>query len=250
MTGVRREVHEGVCRIVLDRPQVSNAVDLAAARGLAEAVEAAEATAVRAVLLTGEGARFCAGGDVQSFVAAAEPPKYLHQLATELEAALRRLSELPKPVVAAVQGAVAGAGLAFVLNADIVVAAHSTKFRMAYSGIGLTPDCGVSYLLPRAVGIQRALELALAGRTLTADEARDWGLVTQVVEDDALSAAAADIAAALANGSAAAFGQAKRLIRSSFSATREQSAADEARTIASAVTTDEAQELIRRFVNR
>ena len=89
-------------------------------------------------------------------------------LATELEAQLRRLSELPKPVVAGVHGAVAGAGLALVLNADLVVAGESTKFVMAYAAIGLTPDCGVSYLLPRAIGQQRALELAVSGRVLNA----------------------------------------------------------------------------------
>lgn len=250
MAEVRWEPADGVGRIVLDRPAVSNAVDLETARQLAKAVEAAAAPDVRTVLLAGEGARFCAGGDVQSFVAAAEPPSYLHQLATELEAALRRLSELPKPVVAAVQGAVAGAGLAFVLNADVVVAARSTKFRMAYAGIGLTPDCGVSYLLPRAVGTQRALELALTGRTLTADEAREWGLVTQVVDDGSATSTATELARALADGPAHAFGQAKRLIRSSFSETRESSAADEADTIAAAVLTEDARTLIARFVQR
>ncbi|ROS32121.1 enoyl-CoA hydratase/isomerase family protein [Amycolatopsis thermoflava] len=247
---VRWELSGGVGRITLDRPDVSNAVDLPTAQALADAVTAAESDEVRVVLLTGAGARFCAGGDVRSFLAAEEPPKYLHQLASELEAALRRLSELPKPVVAGVQGAVAGAGLAFVLNADVVVAARSTKFRMAYSGIGLTPDCGVSYLLPRAVGTQRALELALTGRTLTAEEARDWGLVTEVSDDELLNDRATELATALATGPATALGQAKRLIRSSFEAAREDSAADEADTIAAAVTTPEARELIERFTAR
>ncbi|WP_027930198.1 enoyl-CoA hydratase/isomerase family protein [Amycolatopsis thermoflava] len=247
---VRWELSGGVGRITLDRPDVSNAVDLPTAQTLAKAVTAAESDEVRVVLLTGAGARFCAGGDVRSFLAAEEPPKYLHQLASELEAALRRLSELPKPVVAGVQGAVAGAGLAFVLNADVVVAARSTKFRMAYSGIGLTPDCGVSYLLPRAIGTQRALELALTGRTLTAEEARDWGLVTEVADDDALNRRAEELATSLATGPASALGQAKRLIRSSFEAARQDSAADEADTIAAAVTTPEARELIERFTAR
>ncbi|MFJ8819562.1 enoyl-CoA hydratase/isomerase family protein [Amycolatopsis thermoflava] len=247
---VRWELSGGVGRITLDRPDVSNAVDLPTAQALAKAVTAAEADDVRVVLLTGAGARFCAGGDVRSFLAAEKPSTYLHELATELEAALRRLSELPKPVVAEVQGAVAGAGLAFVLNADVVVAARSTKFRMAYSGIGLTPDCGVSYLLPRAIGTQRALELALTGRTLTAEEACGWGLVTEVVDDDALDDRAAELARTLAEGPAAAFGQAKRLIRSSFDVSRENSAADEAGTIAAAVAGSEAQRLIRRFTQR
>ena len=123
-----------------------------------------------------------------SFAAADDRATYLHTLATELEAQLRRLSELPKPVVAGVHGAVAGAGLALVLHADVVVAGESTKFVMAYSAIGLTPDCGVSYLLPRAIGQQRALELAVGGKVLNAEEARDWGLVTEVVDDDQVRA--------------------------------------------------------------
>ncbi|GAB3571267.1 enoyl-CoA hydratase-related protein [Amycolatopsis endophytica] len=247
---VRWEVTGGVGRITLDRPEVSNAIDLPTVRELAAAVTAAEADDVRVVVLTGAGARFCAGGDVRSFLAAPEPSEYLHGLASEAEAALRRLSALPKPVVAGVQGAVAGAGLAFVLNADVVVAARSTKFRMAYSGIGLTPDCGVSYLLPRAVGTQRALELALTGRTLTAEQARDWSLVTEVADDEALADRVSELAETLAGGPAAALGQTKRLIRSSFDVSRERSAADEAATIAAAVTTGEAQRLIQRFTAR
>lgn len=250
MAGVRWELTGGVGRITLDRPEVSNAIDLPTAQLFTDAVTAAEADDVRVVLLAATGARFCAGGDVRSFLAAEEPPKYLHELAGVLEAALRRLSGLAKPVVAGVHGAVAGAGLAFVLNADVVVAARSTKFRMAYSGIGLTPDCGVSYLLPRAVGTQRALELALTPRTLTAEEAHDWGLVTEVADDDALADRAGELAEALAAGPVSALGQAKRLIRSSFEVSREHSAADEADTIAAAVSTSEAQRLIEQFTQR
>jgi 2-(1,2-epoxy-1,2-dihydrophenyl)acetyl-CoA isomerase len=250
VTGVRWSVSRGVGRITLARPEVSNAIDLPTAREFAKAVDAARDSEVRVVLLTGKGIRFCAGGDVGSFLASAEPPLYLHDLASELETALRRLSELPKPVVAAVHGAVAGAGLAFLLNSDVVLAARSTKFRMAYSGIGLTPDCGVSYLLPRAVGTQRALEFALTGRTLTAEVARDWGLVGEVVEDDELGDRAGELAEAMAAGPAGALGQAKRLIRTSFDGSREESARDEADTIAMEVMTEEAQSLIRRFTVR
>ncbi|GAB2968850.1 enoyl-CoA hydratase/isomerase family protein [Amycolatopsis acidiphila] len=250
MSGVGFEVSGGVGRITLDRPEVSNAIDLPTAHEFADAVAAVAADEVRVVLLSGAGARFCAGGDVRSFVTAAEPSRYLHELASVLEGALRRLSELPKAVVAGVHGAVAGAGLAFVLNADVVVAARSTKFRMAYSGIGLTPDCGVSYLLPRTVGTQRALELALTGRTLTTEQAQDWGLITEVAEDDVLARRADELATALADGPAAALGQAKRLIRSSFDGSRQRSAADEAGTIAAAVTTSEAQRLIQHFIGK
>lgn len=248
--GVRFEQDGAVGRIVLDRPAASNSVDLPAAHAFGAAVTAAEADDIRSVLVTGEGKRFCAGGDVSSFLAADEPQAYLLELATHLEAELRRLSELPKPVVAAVHGAVAGAGLAFVLKADVVVAERSTRLLTAYAGIGLTPDCGVSYELPRAVGQQRALELALTGRVLTADEARDWGLVTEVVEDGGADARGAEVAAALAAGPTRAYGETKRLLRGSWETTKAASAQDEARTIAAMVTSEDAQQLIARFVGR
>jgi 2-(1,2-epoxy-1,2-dihydrophenyl)acetyl-CoA isomerase len=182
--------------------------------------------------------------------AAEDPAAYLHELADTLDRALQRLDALEKPVVAAVQGAAAGAGLAVVLSADVVVSARGTKYLTAYAGVGLTPDCGLSWLLPRAVGQQRALELALTGRVLSADEARDWGLVTSVVEDDELASQAQALAERLAVAPPFALGQARRLIRSSWAATRAETGADEARTIARAVVTPEARELVAAFTRR
>ena len=137
---------QGVAPLELNRPHAANAFDLETARELATAVDAAAADAdVRALLVTGAGPQFCAGGDVASFVAASDPPAYVEQLAIELDAAFRALAALEKPVVAAVQGAVAGAGLALMLSSDVIVAAPDTRFVFAYPGIGFTPDCGVSY---------------------------------------------------------------------------------------------------------
>ena len=244
------ETDGAVGRIVLERPEAANSIDLPAARALGAAVAQAEAETIRAVSLTARGPRFCAGGDVASFAAADDRATYLLTLATELEAQLRRLSELPKPVVAGVHGAVAGAGLAFVLNADLVVAGESTKFVMAYAAVGLTPDCGVSYLLPRAIGQQRALELAVSGRVLNAEEARDWGLVTEVVADDEVASRTAHVAAALAGGPTRAFGETKRLIRCSWEVSRAAHAQDEADTIGTMVTSDDAGRLIQQFLER
>jgi len=247
---VEFEEADGVGRITLTRPEAANTVDLATARAFRDAVSAAAADEVRAVLLLGAGQRFCAGGDVRSFRAAQEPSAYLQDLATLMEAELRRLSELPKPVVAGVHGAVAGAGLAVMLNADLVVAARSTRFLTAYAAVGLTPDCGVSWLLPRAVGMQRALDLALTGRTLTADEARDWGLVTEVVDDARVQERAEEIAISLAQGPAWALGQTRRLIRASAEDSRQANADDEAATIATALVTQDSQRLVAEFLGR
>lgn len=250
MPAVTHEIVDGVGRIVLARPEHSNSFDLPTAQDLVRAVEAVSGDEVLAITVTAQGKRFCAGGDVKSFASAQEPADYLLELANVLEGGLRSLAELPKPVVAGVRGAVAGAGLAVMLSADVIVASSATKLVMAYPGIGLTPDCGVSYLLPRAVGQQRALELALTGRLLTAEEARDWGMVTQVVEDDAVEARVDEIARGWASSAPGALGQARRLIRSSWDTPGAAQGADESATIAARVVTDEAQRLVNAFISR
>jgi len=235
----------GVCHIELNRPAVSNAVDLSTAHELDAAIDrAASDDSVRAVLVTGAGKRFCAGGDVAAMVAAPDRAAYVLALARALDGALQKLAALGKPTVAAVQGAVAGAGLAVMLSCDVIVAAESTRFVTAYSGVGLTPDCGVSYLLPRAIGQQRSLALALTNRALSAREALEWGLVTEVVEDAALEERAAALTADLAAGPSFALGQAKRLIRASWEMSRAEVGAEEARTIADAVSTEDASRLL------
>ncbi|PWU62266.1 enoyl-CoA hydratase [Micromonospora globispora] len=248
---VRYGIADGVAEIELNRPDSSNAVDLPTARALDAAVaDAAADPRVRAVLVTGAGRRFCAGGDLSAVLAAADPAAYLESLVAALDGALHRLRALEVPVVGAVQGAVAGAGLAVLLSCDVVVAAPSTKFVMAYSGVGLTPDCGVSWLLPRAIGQQRALDLALTGRVLSAPEAEQWGLVNEVARSDGAAVRARALAREMSAGSASALGQAKRLLRASWDTTPVEASADEAQTITRAITTAEAQDLIRAFSRR
>ena len=247
---VRFEVADGVGRLTLTRPEAANALDLELARQLRDAVEAAAAPEVRCVLLQGEGKRFCAGGDLAAMDAAPEPEPYLRELAGTVDEALCRLGELSIPVVAVVQGSVAGAGLAFMLTADLVVAESSTKFLMAYANAGLTPDCGVSWMLPRSVGTHRALEFALTGRMLSAEEAREWGMVTEVVEDGAGAERGVALATAIADGPYQAFGQTRRLIREAWTVDRRASGQDEAETIARAVTTGAARQRIDAFLRR
>lgn len=241
-------VEDGVGHIRLNRPDVANAFDLATARAFSDAVSSAGADAsVRAVLVTGAGKRFCAGGDARTFTGQDASADIL-ELATELDQACQALAALAKPVVAAVQGAVAGAGLAVMLSCDVIVAEPSTKFAFAYPGVGLTPDCGVSWLLPRAVGQQRALAFALSGKALTAGDALVWGLVTEVVDEAAERAC--DLARGLAAGPAAALGQARRLFRAGWELGRGETGAEEARTISRMVSGEEAQALIRQFTSR
>jgi 2-(1,2-epoxy-1,2-dihydrophenyl)acetyl-CoA isomerase len=243
-------IEDGLAHITLNRPEAANSFDMPAAQALTAIVERCAADDIRVIVVTGAGKRFCAGGDVQSFVAAAERSEYLRELATVLGDALRGLSDLAKPVVAGVQGAVAGAGLGFALAADLVVAERSTRFTMAFAGIGLTPDSGVSYLLPRVIGLRRALDLTLRQRVIDAETACEWGLVSEVVEDGTAAAQALELGRSLAAGPAVALGQARRLLRSGLEVSRDLHAADEAATIGTAVVGAEATALIDAFLNR
>jgi len=244
-------VHEdGVAHIELKRPAAANAFDIAMARQLSAAVSAAAVNhSARAILLTGSGRRFCAGGDVHSFAHAQDRSRNLTALASELDGAVRALGSVAKPVVCAVQGAAAGAGLALVLSSDVVVVSRSAKFVFAYPEIGLTPDCGVSYLLPRAIGQQRALELALLRAPLSAQRALEWGLATEVTDDDP-TPRARELCAAIAAGPAAALGQARRMLRRAWDLDRADAGAHEAQTIGGMVSGDEATLLINKFVAR
>lgn len=240
---------DGVAHLRLNRPEAANALNLEAANELDAAVaRARDDVEVRAVRVTGAGPRFCAGGDVAAFAAAQDQPAYIHQLATQLDAAFRALAALQKPVVAAVHGAVAGAGLALMLSCDVVVAAPGTKFVFAYPGIGFTPDCGLSYLLPRAMGQQRALAFSLAGKPASGQQALDWGLVAEVTDD--AHPRAEELARAMADGPATALGQARRLLRQGWEMGRAETGAEEARTITEMVKGAEAQALIKEFVSR
>jgi 2-(1,2-epoxy-1,2-dihydrophenyl)acetyl-CoA isomerase len=209
------EVADGVARLRLARPEAGNAVTGAMAREIMDAVGRCDHDpAVRAVLLTGEGRRFCVGGDLRAFTAHGTAlPGHLREVTTYLHAAVSRLARLEVPVVAAVQGAAAGAGLSLACAADLVVAGESARFRTAYLAIGLTPDGGLSYSLPRLVGPRRALELLLTNRIFSAAEAREWGIATEVVPDADVAARAEALARDLAAGPTAAMGAAKRLVR-------------------------------------
>ena len=176
------EVRDNVAHVTLNRPQASNALDLEMAKQLMAAALRCEADRnVRAVLLKGEGKSFCAGGDVKVFIAQKELPAYLREITSYLHLAISRFARLDAPVIAAVQGSAAGGGFSLAISCDLVIAADSATFLMAYSKIGMAPDGGSTYFLPRLVGLKRAMELALTNRVLSAREACEWGIVTEVV---------------------------------------------------------------------
>lgn len=207
------ERRDQVATITLNRPEAFNALNLALGRELFRAVlEVDDDPEVRAVVITGAGRAFCAGGDVKDFAAHLDRIGALvKELTTYLHGAVSRLCRSDKPVIMAVNGVAAGGGLSFALSGDLVVAAESARFTMAYSRIAASPDGSSSYFLPRLVGLRRALELYFTNRELSAREALEWGLVTRVVPDPELLAAAHALARDLAQGPTRAFGAAKRL---------------------------------------
>ncbi|KQO42728.1 enoyl-CoA hydratase/isomerase family protein [Aeromicrobium sp. Leaf245] len=243
-------VADGVAHVELNRPDASNTIDLPWTEAFTSALQqVGDDDTVRVVLLTGRGRMFCAGGDLGAMDAAPDRSAYLQELADALHVGVRLLDGLDKPVVVGVHGAAAGAGLSLVLGGDLVVAGRSASFVTAYTSVGLTPDGGQSWLLPRVVGLQRALELTLTPRRLSADEAQEWGIVGRVVEDEAVADEAHALARRLADGPAAAFGRARRLLRSSYDTGLSDRLDVEARTIAASVAEPESAALITRFLS-
>jgi enoyl-CoA hydratase/carnithine racemase len=200
---------DGVCEVRLNRPEKRNAITFAMYQALGRALQEAQADeAVRAVLLSGEGAGFCAGNDLQDFLAG---PQFTP--AHPVMALLRTLATFAKPLLAAVHGQTVGIGVTMLLHCDLVVAARSTQLSMPFVALGLVPEAGSSLLLPRLVGPQRAAELLLLGEPFAAAAAQSLGIVNRVVEDATLAAAARELARALARQPPGALAATRRLLR-------------------------------------
>ena len=211
------ERQANVATLTLNRPDAYNALDLALGRELFTAsIELDEDPDVRCVVVTGSGRAFCAGGDVKAFVDnLGRIGAHIKELTTYLHGAISRFARSDKPVIMAVNGVAAGGGFSLALSGDLVVAAESAKFTMAYSRIAASPDGSSSYFLPRLVGLRRAMELYFTNRVLTAKEAVEWGMVTRAVPDAELPGAVGALARELAQGPSKSFGIAKRLLHQS-----------------------------------
>ena len=228
------DVAEGIATITLNRPEAYNALSLTLGRELFGAVlEVDEDPAVRCVVLTGAGKAFCGGGDVKEFTQSL--PRIgilLKELTTFIHGVVSRLVRTPKPVITAVNGVAAGGGLALALAGDLVIAAESAQFTMAYSRIAATPDGSSTYWLPRLCGIRRAMELFYTNRVLTAKDAVEWGLATRAVPDAEFPAAVRALAAELAQGPTLALGRGKRLLHLSTTESLETQMEHESQAIA------------------
>lgn len=204
---------DGVAVITLNRPEVMNALSAALRSALLAALRRAGAEA-RVIVLTGAGRAFCSGQDLidASTLAASDFERVLND---EYVPLIRAITEAPMPVIAAVNGAAAGAGANLALACDVVIAAQSASFIQAFTRIGLMPDAGGTYWLPRQVGMARAMGAALFAEKITARQAADWGMIWEAVPDDSFAAHVAARAAHLARGPALALRAVKQALRAS-----------------------------------
>ena len=208
-------VQAGVARLTLNRPDKLNSFTRVMHAELAEAIGMIERdTSVRAVLLQGAGRAFCAGQDLADLSFDPKAPTELGELIdTTFNPLVRRLQALPKPVVARIQGVAAGAGANLALACDLVIAARSASFLQAFVNIGLVPDSGGTWFLPRTVGTARAMGLAMLGEKLPAEKAEQWGLIWKCVDDERLDAEVDVLTARLAVMPTAALAGIKHAIR-------------------------------------
>jgi 2-(1,2-epoxy-1,2-dihydrophenyl)acetyl-CoA isomerase len=246
------QVADGVATLAFNRPDVYNALDeemIAAFRAHCESF--ADDASVRCVVLRGEGTAFLAGGDVALFHSRLDGlPAMVRRLARELHFGVLALRRMPKPVLASVHGAVAGAGLSLMVACDLVIAADDARFTLAYSRIGASPDGGATYFLARALGPRKALELALLSEPFDAATAFSLGLVSRVVPLAVLAEETSAFARRLAAGPTVAYAESKRLIGISAETSLEQQLEEEAQAFARCARTGDMREGVTAFVEK
>lgn len=218
---------------------------------MAAAIDCDEDDSIRCVVLAARGDLFCAGGDIGRFAAAeAGLPGYVKELTTYLHAAISRFARMAKPLVTAINGPAAGAGLSLAVLGDIVLADPNAHFTLAYTAVGLSPDAGSTWLLPRLIGLRRTQEMALLNTRIDAAEAARIGLVTRVVAAGTLETESRAVATALASSATGALGRTRDLLLSTFGQSLETHMELEARAIAEASRGTESREGVRAFLEK
>lgn len=212
MSLILSAIQQHTLTLKLNRPDKANAFNRDMILELRNALdEAAENDEVRTILLTGEGSTFCAGQDITEMLAVREQDvSYLEHLRESYNPLVLKLREIEKPVVAAINGSVAGAGLGIALACDLRIAAKDAKFTVGFTGIGLVPDSGVSLLLPALIGLGRATEFTFSNMPISAQDALAWGMVNRLVPAESLLPTATQITMMLALGPVGAFGATKK----------------------------------------
>ena len=219
-TTILTDLSDGVLTLTLNRPDVLNAFNDQQAEDVQDALKKAERdSAVRCLILTGAGKGFCAGQDLGAIKDRSEAVSFRHHLAHTYNPIISKLRSIEKPVIGQINGEAAGAGLGLALACDMRYAAAGAKFRMAFSGIGLAPDSGTSFFLPRLIGYARAYEMAITNNPVTSEQALDWGLVNAIFPAEELASATRALAVKLASLPTKAFGLTKRAMNKAFQLT-------------------------------
>jgi 2-(1,2-epoxy-1,2-dihydrophenyl)acetyl-CoA isomerase len=250
------DIQDHIATITLNRPEARNALSPEMRTGLAEFTAQVEFDPdVRCVVLRGAGGHFMAGGDVKSFqrrqsLAPEQRKREVLQGLHLLHYALYRIRRMPKPVLASVEGAAAGAGVSLMLACDLAIASEDAFLILAYANIGLSPDGSSTYFLPRLLGLRRAMEMTLLPERMGARAAQEWGLVNRVVPAGDLAAETRALAERLANGPTVAYGRAKQLLESSFTTSLETQLEREGAAIADCMATEDHVEGVNAFVEK
>ncbi len=248
MAEVETQRDGAVLTITLNRPDVLNAFNGAMHKALNAALKEARDEAVRAVVITGAGRGFCVGQDLTEFRDAAGDIG--DRLRSTYHPNIVAIRALEKPVIAAVNGAAAGAGMSFACACDIRIASHAAVFVPAFVNIGLVPDSGGTFFVTRLLGYARAFEWLSSGRRLNATEAHEWGLVSEVADPDALPARAAELAATLAALPTKAIGMTKRLLDRAGGSTLDEQLEWEAQLQAVATQSEDFREGVQAFLEK
>lgn len=245
-------ITDRIATIRFNRPDAANGLNLQMATELNQVAQQCSNDAnIKAVILTGSGRFFCAGGDLNSMLEhETGPGAGVTEIATQLHEALSVLARMDAPVITAINGTAAGAGFSIAVTGDLVVAAESAKFTMAYTKVGLSPDGSSSYYLPRIIGIRRTQELMFTNRVLSAQEAMDWGLVTKVVPDEDIESSAREMAQIFVSGAKGSSATVKSLLMQSLSNDLETQMALECQGIANCADSKDGKEGISAFIEK
>jgi len=248
------EVEDGVATLTLNRPASRNALNREMADALLAALtDVGRDAAVRCVVVTGAGESFCSGGDVKMFAEVmgadrATREAHFEGFAGHVHQLITALRGLPKPSLASARGAVAGFGVSLTMACDMAIASDTAFFTLAYARMGLSPDGGSTYFLPRLVGERRAKELALLADRIDAQTALSFGLINKLIADDRLDAETATLAARLAGGPTRAYANAKALFDATWSSTLEAQLAAEAAGLGRSAATADFEEAVAAFI--
>jgi 2-(1,2-epoxy-1,2-dihydrophenyl)acetyl-CoA isomerase len=247
------ELDGAIARLRLNRPEAANGLHVPMLKALYEALMVCHGEPrLRALVLSGEGKHFCAGGDVKTFASKGKGlPDYLREATSWLQVCSSALIRLPAPVVTIVQGfAAGGGGLGLVCASDIVIAGESAKFMSGATRVGMAPDGGSTVTLGRIVGHRKAMEIVLLNPTILAPEALEIGLITRMVADDQLETAGLELAAELAAGPTLAYAESKRLLWDGLGRGVDAAFPDEARTVSALSGTDDSLEGLASVIER